>query len=160
MLPGEVRAKKPSLILNLGINRLKVTYEPPTVAGQAGCLQGQDRLAVTHPSNSHTRCCLIWLSCDYRCTRYNAPLAAVFNIAFASTRPSQRGLINQSHPHVSHVGDPALYDLLAHPTEAVCEKQRRADGQCTASGHISVSAPGYLKQSQGVYTDHWAVTPH
>ncbi|KAG8271188.1 hypothetical protein J6590_068614 [Homalodisca vitripennis] len=41
------------------------------MAGQAGCLQGQDRSAVSHPSSRS----LIWLSCDDRCTRYAAPLA-------------------------------------------------------------------------------------
>ncbi|KAG8256251.1 hypothetical protein J6590_072916 [Homalodisca vitripennis] len=54
-LTGEVRAKKPSLTLNLGINGLKVTFEPPPMAGQAGRLQGQDRSAVTYPSSSHAR---------------------------------------------------------------------------------------------------------
>ncbi|KAG8316486.1 hypothetical protein J6590_049610 [Homalodisca vitripennis] len=29
------------------------------MAGQAGCLQGQDRSAVNHPSSSHARRCLI-----------------------------------------------------------------------------------------------------
>ncbi|KAG8260605.1 hypothetical protein J6590_093282 [Homalodisca vitripennis] len=67
--------KKPSLTLNLGTNGLKVTSEPPPMAGQAGCLQGQDRSAVTYPSSSHARRCLIWLSCDNRRTRYTAPLA-------------------------------------------------------------------------------------
>ncbi|KAG8263702.1 hypothetical protein J6590_027635 [Homalodisca vitripennis] len=70
----EVRAKKPSLLLNLGINGLKMTSEPPPMAGQAGYLQGKDRSAVTHPSSSHARRCLIWLSCDNSCTRYTAPL--------------------------------------------------------------------------------------
>ncbi|KAG8315320.1 hypothetical protein J6590_073374 [Homalodisca vitripennis] len=71
----EVSAKKSSLTLNLGINGLKVTSEPPPMAGQVGCLQGQDRSAATHPSGSHARRCLIWLSCDNRRTRYTAPLA-------------------------------------------------------------------------------------
>ncbi|KAG8269172.1 hypothetical protein J6590_004467 [Homalodisca vitripennis] len=53
--PSEVRAKKPSLTHNLGTNGLKVTSEPPPMAGQAGRLQGQDRLAVTCPSSSHAR---------------------------------------------------------------------------------------------------------
>ncbi|KAG8289845.1 hypothetical protein J6590_096101 [Homalodisca vitripennis] len=65
---SEVRAKKPSLTLNLGTNGLKVTSEPPPMAGQAGRLQGQDRSAVTCPSSSHARRCLIWLSCDNRRT--------------------------------------------------------------------------------------------
>ncbi|KAG8274353.1 hypothetical protein J6590_004379 [Homalodisca vitripennis] len=43
----EVMAEKPSLTLSLGTNGLKVTSEPPPMAGQAGCLQGQDRSAVT-----------------------------------------------------------------------------------------------------------------
>ncbi|KAG8265736.1 hypothetical protein J6590_088044 [Homalodisca vitripennis] len=73
MLPGEVSAKKPSLTLNLGTNGLKVTSEPPPMAGQAGRLQGQDRSAVYHTSSSHARRCLIWLSYDNRCTRYTAP---------------------------------------------------------------------------------------
>ncbi|KAG8257217.1 hypothetical protein J6590_053865 [Homalodisca vitripennis] len=75
ILPGEVRAKKPSLTLNLGTNGLKVTSEPPLMAGQAGRLQGQDRSAVTYPSSGHVRRCLIWLPCDNRRTRYTAPLA-------------------------------------------------------------------------------------
>ncbi|KAG8244133.1 hypothetical protein J6590_029491 [Homalodisca vitripennis] len=41
---GEIR---PSLTLNLGTNDLEVTSEPPPMAGQAGCFQGQDRSAVT-----------------------------------------------------------------------------------------------------------------
>ncbi|KAG8320011.1 hypothetical protein J6590_078943 [Homalodisca vitripennis] len=49
----------PLLTFNLGTNGLKVTSEPPPTAGQAGCLQGQDRSAVTHPSSSHARHCLI-----------------------------------------------------------------------------------------------------
>ncbi|KAG8294299.1 hypothetical protein J6590_106138, partial [Homalodisca vitripennis] len=68
-------AKKPSLTLSLGTNGLKVTSEPPPMAGQAGRLQGQDRSAVTYPSSGHSRRCLIWLSCDNRRTRYTAPLA-------------------------------------------------------------------------------------
>ncbi|KAG8249375.1 hypothetical protein J6590_019662 [Homalodisca vitripennis] len=68
-------AKKPSLSLNLRTNGLKVTSVPPPMAGQAGCLQGQGRSAVTHPSSSHVRRCLVWLSCDYRCIRYTDALA-------------------------------------------------------------------------------------
>ncbi|KAG8304731.1 hypothetical protein J6590_086893 [Homalodisca vitripennis] len=68
------RAKKPSLTLNLGTNGLKVTYEPPPMVGQAGCLQGLDLSAVTHPSSSHARRCLIQLFWDNHCTRYTAPL--------------------------------------------------------------------------------------
>ncbi|KAG8251694.1 hypothetical protein J6590_074272 [Homalodisca vitripennis] len=56
-------------------NGLKVTSEPPPMAGQVGCLKGQDRSAATHLSSSHARRCLFWLSCDNRCTRYTAPLA-------------------------------------------------------------------------------------
>ncbi|KAG8321563.1 hypothetical protein J6590_044394 [Homalodisca vitripennis] len=70
-----LQTKKPSLTLNLGTNGLKVTSEPPPTVGQAGCLQGQGRSAVTHPSSSHARRYLIRLSCDNRCTRYTAPLA-------------------------------------------------------------------------------------
>ncbi|KAG8242076.1 hypothetical protein J6590_072970 [Homalodisca vitripennis] len=44
---------------HLGTNSLKVTSTPPPVAGQAGCLQGQDRTKVTHPSSSHARRSLI-----------------------------------------------------------------------------------------------------
>ncbi|KAG8298955.1 Disintegrin and metalloproteinase domain-containing protein 17 [Homalodisca vitripennis] len=63
---GEVRAKKPSLTLNLGTNGIQVTSEPPPMPGQADCLQGQDRSAVTHPSSNHARRCLIRLSRDNR----------------------------------------------------------------------------------------------
>ncbi|KAG8316401.1 hypothetical protein J6590_051493 [Homalodisca vitripennis] len=77
---SEVRAKKPSLTLNLGTNGLKVTSEPPPMAGQAGRLQGQDRSAVTCPSSSHARRCWIWLSCDNRRTHYTAPLATCIGI--------------------------------------------------------------------------------
>ncbi|KAG8253723.1 hypothetical protein J6590_098313 [Homalodisca vitripennis] len=55
--PGEVRDKKPSLAVNLGTNGLKVTSEPPPFVGQADCLQGQDRSAVTHPSTNQARRC-------------------------------------------------------------------------------------------------------
>ncbi|KAG8278104.1 hypothetical protein J6590_027359 [Homalodisca vitripennis] len=51
-------------------------FRTTTNAGQAGRLQGQDRSAVTCPSSSHARRCLIWLSCDNRRTHYTAPLAA------------------------------------------------------------------------------------
>ncbi|KAG8283950.1 hypothetical protein J6590_003642 [Homalodisca vitripennis] len=50
-----------SLTLKLGTNGLKVTSEPPPMAGQAGCFQGQDRSAVTNPRRSHARRCLIRL---------------------------------------------------------------------------------------------------
>ncbi|KAG8303072.1 hypothetical protein J6590_018533 [Homalodisca vitripennis] len=30
-------------------------FQPPPIAGQTSCLQGQDRLAFTHPSSSHDR---------------------------------------------------------------------------------------------------------
>ncbi|KAG8319861.1 hypothetical protein J6590_082671 [Homalodisca vitripennis] len=58
---GKVRAKRLSLTFNLGTNGLKVTSGPPPTAGQAGCLQGQDRSAITLPSSSHARLCLIRL---------------------------------------------------------------------------------------------------
>ncbi|KAG8300238.1 hypothetical protein J6590_080667 [Homalodisca vitripennis] len=64
---------KPSLTINLGINDLKVTSEPPPMTGQVDCSQGQDRSAVTHPSSSHARRYVIYLSCDNRCTRYTTP---------------------------------------------------------------------------------------
>ncbi|KAG8305174.1 hypothetical protein J6590_075370 [Homalodisca vitripennis] len=46
-MASEVRAKKTSLTPNMGTNGLKVTSEPPPMAGPTGCLQGQDRSAVT-----------------------------------------------------------------------------------------------------------------
>ncbi|KAG8284088.1 hypothetical protein J6590_003780 [Homalodisca vitripennis] len=47
---------------------------------EAGCLHGQDRSAATHPSSSHNRCCLIWLSCDNRCTpHYTGPLRSRYD---------------------------------------------------------------------------------
>ncbi|KAG8261991.1 hypothetical protein J6590_062296 [Homalodisca vitripennis] len=36
IFPGEIRAKKPSLTLNLKTNGLKMTSKPPPMAGQAG----------------------------------------------------------------------------------------------------------------------------
>ncbi|KAG8331684.1 hypothetical protein J6590_035638 [Homalodisca vitripennis] len=33
----------------------QVTSEPPAMAGQASCFQGQDRSAVTHPSSNHAQ---------------------------------------------------------------------------------------------------------
>ncbi|KAG8240985.1 hypothetical protein J6590_097235, partial [Homalodisca vitripennis] len=54
-----------------------VISEPPPMAGQAGCLQGQDRSAVTHPSSSHARRCL---TCDNRCTRYTASLDRLYSM--------------------------------------------------------------------------------
>ncbi|KAG8305330.1 hypothetical protein J6590_072036 [Homalodisca vitripennis] len=47
-------------------------FRTAQMTGQAGCLQGQDRLAVTHPSSSHVQRCLIWLSCYNSCARYTA----------------------------------------------------------------------------------------
>ncbi|KAG8293870.1 hypothetical protein J6590_007537 [Homalodisca vitripennis] len=58
------------------------------MAGQADCLQVQDRSAVTEPSYSHARRCLIWLSRDNRCTRHTAPLASLW-------RPSMNIAIGQ-----------------------------------------------------------------
>ncbi|KAG8255236.1 hypothetical protein J6590_097418 [Homalodisca vitripennis] len=63
-MSNEVGANKSSLTLNLGTNGLKVTSEPPPTVEQADCFQGQDRSAVTRPSSSHSRRCLIWLSCN------------------------------------------------------------------------------------------------
>ncbi|KAG8251512.1 hypothetical protein J6590_078411 [Homalodisca vitripennis] len=48
------RAKKASLT-QPRTNGLKVTSEPTPMAGQAVCLQGHYRSAVTHPSSSHAR---------------------------------------------------------------------------------------------------------
>ncbi|KAG8268949.1 hypothetical protein J6590_011560 [Homalodisca vitripennis] len=56
---GKVGNKKLFLTLNLGTNGLMVNSEPPPIAWEAGCLQGQDHSAVTHPSSSHARRCLI-----------------------------------------------------------------------------------------------------
>ncbi|KAG8300005.1 hypothetical protein J6590_087092 [Homalodisca vitripennis] len=44
------------------------------MAEQAGCLQGQDRSAVTYPSSSHARHCLIQSSCDDHRTCCTIPL--------------------------------------------------------------------------------------
>ncbi|KAG8326668.1 hypothetical protein J6590_035766 [Homalodisca vitripennis] len=79
----EIRAKKPSLTLNLGTNGLKVTSKPPPMAGQAGCLQGQDRSAVTHPSSSLARCYLIRLSCDNLFTNVTPQAQAVLLARFS-----------------------------------------------------------------------------
>ncbi|KAG8295996.1 hypothetical protein J6590_067585 [Homalodisca vitripennis] len=49
-----------SLTLNLETNGLKAS-EPPPMAGQAGCLQGQDRSAIIHTSSSHAQRCLTYL---------------------------------------------------------------------------------------------------
>ncbi|KAG8336191.1 hypothetical protein J6590_049429 [Homalodisca vitripennis] len=69
---SEVRAKKPSLTLNL---RLRGDFRTTTNGRAANRLQGQDRQAVTHPSSSHARRYLIRLSCDNCRTRYTEPLA-------------------------------------------------------------------------------------
>ncbi|KAG8259094.1 hypothetical protein J6590_017268 [Homalodisca vitripennis] len=56
------RAKKPSLtLINLGTNGLKVTSEPPLMAGRADACE--DRIAQRSRSN-HARLCLTWLSRD------------------------------------------------------------------------------------------------
>ncbi|KAG8296366.1 hypothetical protein J6590_058968 [Homalodisca vitripennis] len=57
----------------------KVTSELPPMVVQAGCLQRQDRSAVTYTStsSSHARRCLIWLSCVNRFTCYTTPLANI-----------------------------------------------------------------------------------
>ncbi|KAG8249042.1 hypothetical protein J6590_029392 [Homalodisca vitripennis] len=47
-----------------------VTSEPPPMVRKAGCLQGQDHSAVTHPSSSHAGRCLTLLSCDNHRIRY------------------------------------------------------------------------------------------
>ncbi|KAG8314265.1 hypothetical protein J6590_096709 [Homalodisca vitripennis] len=85
---GEVKAKRPSLTLNLGTNGLKVTSEPPPTAVQAGCLQGQNRSEVTYLNSSHARRCLIRLSCDNHCTRYTAKLTEIHPLSLIqSHRP-------------------------------------------------------------------------
>ncbi|KAG8274027.1 hypothetical protein J6590_008154 [Homalodisca vitripennis] len=58
---SKVWTKNLSLTLNLGINGLKVTSEPPPMAGQAGCLQGQDRSAG-QPSKQQPRSTLLWIT--------------------------------------------------------------------------------------------------
>ncbi|KAG8320188.1 hypothetical protein J6590_075002 [Homalodisca vitripennis] len=71
-----LRVNKNSLTLNLGVKT--VTSETPLMAGQTGCLQGQNRSAVTHPCSSHARRYWIRLSCDIHRTLYTAPLARDF----------------------------------------------------------------------------------
>ncbi|KAG8313857.1 hypothetical protein J6590_105530 [Homalodisca vitripennis] len=61
-LPGKVRAKNPSLTLNLETNGVKVTSVPPPTTEQEDCLQGQNRSAVTHPSSNHALRCLARLA--------------------------------------------------------------------------------------------------
>ncbi|KAG8314829.1 hypothetical protein J6590_083636 [Homalodisca vitripennis] len=66
--------RSPPKTLNSRTKGLKVTSVPPVMAGQTGCLQGQDRSAIIHPSSSHARRYWIQLSCDNRHTRFTAPL--------------------------------------------------------------------------------------
>ncbi|KAG8277893.1 hypothetical protein J6590_033426 [Homalodisca vitripennis] len=80
--------KKPSLTFNVETNGLKVTSEPPPTVGQLDCLQGQDRSAVTHPSSSHARRCLIRLSRDNLCTRYTASFAKFGFLTLLSHSPT------------------------------------------------------------------------
>ncbi|KAG8245107.1 hypothetical protein J6590_009184 [Homalodisca vitripennis] len=102
-LPCEVKANKPSLTLTWG----------PT-AGQAGCLQGQDRSVVTHPSSCHARHCFIWLSCNSHCVRYyTAPLAVHYKY---SLKNSQRLWLVRPHG----AEDPAFTRVLQvrwHPLQ-------------------------------------------
>ncbi|KAG8307304.1 hypothetical protein J6590_024952 [Homalodisca vitripennis] len=57
---SEVRAKKPSLTLNMGTKGLlKVTSKPPPMAGQAGCLQGRTGSLSGHPSKQQPRSTLL-----------------------------------------------------------------------------------------------------
>ncbi|KAG8278384.1 hypothetical protein J6590_021285 [Homalodisca vitripennis] len=114
---SEVRAKKPSLTLNLGTNGLKVTSEPPPMAGQAGRLQGQDRTAVACPSSGHARRCLIWLSCDNRRTHYTAPLAHITppgSIKFrglAGGAPPSPLFLSACHDHpIEHKREELVHD--------------------------------------------------
>ncbi|KAG8303501.1 hypothetical protein J6590_007159 [Homalodisca vitripennis] len=59
---------------------LKVTSKPPPMAGLA--VACKDRSAVTHPSSSHARRCLIQLSRDNRYTPYTAPLDDLASMNF------------------------------------------------------------------------------
>ncbi|KAG8332877.1 hypothetical protein J6590_012645 [Homalodisca vitripennis] len=51
----------------------------------ADCLQGQDLLAFTHPSNSYARHCLIRLSCDKPRTCCNVPLATTVHSQYSTS---------------------------------------------------------------------------
>ncbi|KAG8320873.1 hypothetical protein J6590_059433 [Homalodisca vitripennis] len=86
----EVRTEKPSL---------------KPMVGQAGCLQGLDLSAVTYPSSSHARRCLIQLSCDNRCTRYTAPLAEVWIHDCEIMRLIQTALLNRPPIVCNGIGD-------------------------------------------------------
>ncbi|KAG8262490.1 hypothetical protein J6590_052135 [Homalodisca vitripennis] len=69
----KVRAKKSSLTLNLETNGLKVTSEPPPMAGHSGCIATacKDRITQRPPIQAAaTLACMIRLSCDNRRTRY------------------------------------------------------------------------------------------
>ncbi|KAG8246690.1 hypothetical protein J6590_078628 [Homalodisca vitripennis] len=56
---GEVRAKKPSLTLNLGINGVEVTSEPPPMNDQAGELLARTGSLSGHPSKQQPRSTLL-----------------------------------------------------------------------------------------------------
>ncbi|KAG8292873.1 hypothetical protein J6590_028624 [Homalodisca vitripennis] len=102
---GEVRAKNPSLKLNLGTNGLKVTSEPPPTARQADCLQGQDGSAVTHPSSSHARRCL---------TRsiLNDTASVISHRAYL-TPSAMGGEVGKMLTHLGHIG-PSVYRFVAY----------------------------------------------
>ncbi|KAG8262097.1 hypothetical protein J6590_059844, partial [Homalodisca vitripennis] len=58
-----------------GYKRFKGDLRTTTYGWVGGQLTRTSSLSVTHPSSSHDRHCLIRLSCDNICTRYNTPLA-------------------------------------------------------------------------------------
>ncbi|KAG8316938.1 hypothetical protein J6590_037283, partial [Homalodisca vitripennis] len=67
---------KDTVLETMGNAKVRLTLNVPIngLAEQVGCFPGQNRPALTHPSSSYDRRCLIQLSCDNRCTRYNVPL--------------------------------------------------------------------------------------
>ncbi|KAG8271557.1 hypothetical protein J6590_059790 [Homalodisca vitripennis] len=70
ILVVEVRAKNCSLTQS-GEKRLRGDFRI-TTNGRAGGLLARQ---LIHPSSSHARRCLIWLSCYNRRSRYTGPLA-------------------------------------------------------------------------------------
>lgn len=54
-----------------------LTSKPPPVIEQAGCMQGWDTYAVTHPSVNRARLCLTLLSCKNCRTLWPWSLARV-----------------------------------------------------------------------------------
>ncbi|KAG8262468.1 hypothetical protein J6590_052113 [Homalodisca vitripennis] len=107
----------------IGRSGLKVTSEPPPTTGQAECFQGQDRSAVTHPSSSHARRCLIWLYCNNRRTLYTAPLA-VKEVMFTFPRP---GLDLRSSDSSRQFTTPPVPAKLTHPRPSRARHHRLKD---------------------------------